>query len=49
MFLTEELERHVRGKDGAELLFYFCTHQSDKRNNASVVFRSLAYQLLRRV
>lgn len=48
VFLTEELERHTQNTEDAGLLFYFCSHQSERRNSAAAVFRSLAYQILSR-
>lgn len=46
VFLTEELERHAQENTDSVLLFYFCTHQNEKRNSASAILRSLIYQLL---
>lgn len=48
IFLTEELERYTRDMKDSELLFYFCSHQDEKRNNAVAVLRGLAYQLVRK-
>lgn len=46
MFLTEELEGKTRENRNAALLFYFCTHQNEKRATADTILRSLVYQLL---
>lgn len=46
VFLTEELEVRTRQMQDTELLFFFCTHQDQKRNSAAALLRSLAYQLI---
>jgi hypothetical protein len=46
IFLTEELERHTKEMESTQTLFYFCSHQDEKRNSAVTVLRSLVYQLL---
>ncbi|GAW19636.1 hypothetical protein ANO14919_091250 [Xylariales sp. No.14919] len=46
IFLTEELERRCRFSENENLLFYFCSYQDEKRNNAVAVLRGLMYQLL---
>jgi hypothetical protein len=46
IFLTEELERRTEETANAETLFYFCSHQDGKRNNAVAVLRGLLHQLL---
>ncbi|CEJ55150.1 hypothetical protein PMG11_01425 [Penicillium brasilianum] len=45
-FLIEELETHTQGMKDT-VLFYFCSHQDEKRNSAVAVLRGLAYQLVR--
>lgn len=45
IFLTEELERTIQGKDDTNLLFYLCSHQDERRDNAIAVLRSLVYQI----
>lgn len=45
IFLTEELRR-ISCEVNAELLFYFCIHQDEKRNTAVAVLRGLVYQIL---
>lgn len=44
MFLTEE---GTITEDG-ELIFYFCSHQDEKRNTAVTVLRGLLYQIIRK-
>jgi ankyrin repeat protein len=46
IFIIEELETRTRGTKDA-VLFYFCSHQDEKRNSAVAVLRGLAYQLVR--
>ncbi|KAH8747739.1 ankyrin repeat-containing domain protein [Diaporthe sp. PMI_573] len=46
IFLTEELERLTQETEDAKLLFYFCSHQDEKRNGAVAVLRGLVYQLV---
>ncbi|KAI1743227.1 ankyrin repeat-containing domain protein [Xylaria scruposa] len=46
IFLTEEFERFCQDSENALLLFYFCTHQDEKRNNAVAILRGLLHQLL---
>jgi hypothetical protein len=43
IFLTEELERISQETENAELLFYFCSHQDEKRNTALTLLRGLVY------
>jgi hypothetical protein len=45
LFLTEQLQAHCKDT-GEHLLFFFCQFQDDRYNDARVVLRSLAYQLL---
>lgn len=45
IFLTEELERTT--KDTSQVLFYFCSHQDEKRNTAFTILRSLIWQLIK--
>lgn len=45
IFLTEELERISKEAKDAELLFYFCSHQDEKRNTAVAVLRGLVHQI----
>ena len=46
IFLTEELERITQSMEDAELLFYFCSHQHEKRNTAVAVLRGLLHQII---
>jgi hypothetical protein len=46
IFLTEELERISQNTENAELLFYFCSHQDEKRNTAVAILRGLVYQII---
>jgi hypothetical protein len=46
VFLTEELEKHVRCVDNAELAFFFCSAQDEKRNTGIVVLRGLVHQII---
>lgn len=46
IFLTEELERITQNMEDAELLFYFCSHQDEKRNTAVAVLRGLVCQIV---
>jgi ankyrin repeat protein len=46
IFLTEELEKHVVRRDAAELIFFFCSAQDEKRNTAVAVLRGLLYQII---
>ena len=46
IFLTEELERISQETKNAELLFYFCSYQDEKRNTAIAVLRGLVYQII---
>ncbi|KAL9106323.1 MAG: hypothetical protein Q9227_008659 [Pyrenula ochraceoflavens] len=46
IFVTEELES-TSGQD-ARLLYYFCDHQDEKRNNAVHILRGLLWQITRK-
>ena len=46
IFLTEELERHIKRMDGAELVFFFCSAQDEKRNTPVAVLRGLVHQII---
>jgi ankyrin repeat protein len=46
VFLTEELERRTVSIDNAELAFFFCSAQDEKRNTAIAVLRGLVHQIL---
>jgi Cdc6-like AAA superfamily ATPase len=46
VFLTEELERHTARIDNAELAFFFCSAQDEKRNTAVAVLCSLVHQIV---
>lgn len=46
IFLTEELERKFQQRKNVELLFYFCSHQDERRNTATAIFRGLIYQII---
>jgi ankyrin repeat protein len=46
VFLTEELERHTASIPDAELVFFFCSAQDEKRNTAVAVLRGLIYQII---
>jgi hypothetical protein len=46
IFLIEELGRITQQMEYAELLFYFCSHQDEKRNTAVAVLRGLVYQIV---
>ncbi|OCK99917.1 uncharacterized protein K441DRAFT_440748, partial [Cenococcum geophilum 1.58] len=46
IFLTEELERISKEAKDTELLFYFCSHQDEKRNTAVAVLRGLVHQIV---
>jgi serine/threonine protein kinase len=46
VFLTEELEKHTARADNAELVFFFCSAQDEKRNTAVAVLRGLVHQII---
>ena len=46
IFLTEELERVTQNMEDAELVFYFCSHQDEKRNTAVAILRGLVHQII---
>ncbi|KAF2006539.1 hypothetical protein P154DRAFT_415515, partial [Amniculicola lignicola CBS 123094] len=46
VFLTEELERHTASIESAELVFFFCSAQDEKRNTAVAVLRGLVHQIV---
>ncbi|CAI7596263.1 unnamed protein product [Penicillium bialowiezense] len=46
IFISEELERVAADTTDMTTLFYFCSHQDEKRNNATAVLRSLLHQYL---
>jgi ankyrin repeat protein/nucleoside phosphorylase len=46
VFLTEELEKHVTRADNAEVAFFFCSAQDEKRNTAVAVLRGLVHQII---
>ena len=46
IFLTEELEKHTSERANTLLLFYFCSHQDEKRNSALAVLRNVLSQLV---
>jgi ankyrin repeat protein len=43
VFLTEELQRHTARIDSAELAFFFCSAEDEKRNTAVAVLRGLVH------
>jgi ankyrin repeat protein len=45
IFLTEERRLTQKAED-AELVFFFCSHQDEKRNTAIAVLRGLLYQIV---
>lgn len=47
IYLTEELEACTGTLlGGSNLIFYFCTHENDKRNTATAILKSLIYQII---
>jgi NACHT domain len=46
IFLTEELEGVTLDTDDTKLVFYFCSHQDNKRNTAITILRGLVYQII---
>jgi ankyrin repeat protein len=46
IFLTEELERITQNMEDGELLFYFCSHQDEKRNTVVAILRGLVHQII---
>ncbi|KAL5371034.1 hypothetical protein DPSP01_014534 [Paraphaeosphaeria sporulosa] len=44
VYLTEELERHAADMGNADLAFFFCSAQEEKRNTAVAVLRGLVHQ-----
>lgn len=46
VFLTKELERQTSTAEDTHLIYYFCSHQDEKRNTAVAVLRSLLYQII---
>lgn len=45
IFLTEELENAIT--DNSHVVYYFCSHQDEKRNNAVQIIRGLLWQITR--
>ncbi|RYP59020.1 hypothetical protein DL769_008711 [Monosporascus sp. CRB-8-3] len=48
IFLTEELEKITQSMEDTGLLFYFCSHQDEKRNTAVAVLRGLVHQIVKK-
>jgi hypothetical protein len=46
VFLTEELKRHTARIGSAELAFFFCSAEDEKRNTAAAVLRGLIHQII---
>ena len=46
VFLTEELERHTASIPNAELAFFFCSAQDEKRNKATAALRGFVHQII---
>jgi ankyrin repeat protein len=46
IFLTEELENKTARKSDAEMLFFFCSAQDEKRNTGVAVLRGILYQIM---
>jgi ankyrin repeat protein len=46
VFLTEELERYTAGREDADLAFFFCSAQDEKRNTGVAVLRGLVHQII---
>jgi ankyrin repeat protein len=46
IFLTEELENHTAHKNNADMLFFFCGAQDEKRNSSVAVLRGILYQII---
>jgi ankyrin repeat protein len=46
IFLTEELENHTARRSDAEMLFFFCGAQDEKRNTGVAVLRGILYQII---
>ena len=46
IYLTEDLE-HEEAHD-VHILYYFCSHQNEKRNNTAYILRGLLWQLLQK-
>ncbi|USP81074.1 hypothetical protein yc1106_08348 [Curvularia clavata] len=46
VFLTEELERHIEHTDNADLVFFFCSAQDEKRNTSIAILRGLVHQII---
>jgi ankyrin repeat protein len=46
IFLTEELENYTARKSNAEMLFFFCSAQDEKRNTGVAVLRGILYQII---
>ena len=47
IFLTEELERIVKGSPNTNLVYYFCDNKDDRRSTAAAILRGLVLQLLK--
>ncbi|KAH8714814.1 hypothetical protein GQ44DRAFT_582173, partial [Phaeosphaeriaceae sp. PMI808] len=46
VFLTEELEKKTSGTEEAQLVYYFCSQQDEKRNTGVAVLRGLVRQII---
>jgi ankyrin repeat protein len=46
VFLTEELARTTLNVKNAQLAFYFCSYQDEKRNTAVAILRGLVHQII---
>ena len=46
IFLTEELAKISGPRDDTKLIFYFCSHQDDRRNTAITILRGLLHQII---
>jgi Cdc6-like AAA superfamily ATPase len=46
VFLTEELENKTSSTEDAQLVYYFCSAQDEKRNTGVAVLRGLVHQII---
>jgi hypothetical protein len=46
IFLTEELENHTARRSDAEMFFFFCSAQDEKRNTGVTILRGILYQMI---
>ena len=45
VFLTQDLEKHT-DRGNAKLVYFFCSHQDERRNTGVAVLRGLVHEII---